>query len=72
MGNKYLPVGILAVLVLQILFTYAPPFQALFATAAVPLWVWPVILVAGLVFFLVVELEKFVVRMLQRRQGVEE
>jgi magnesium-transporting ATPase (P-type) len=72
MGNKYLPVGILAVLVLQVLFTYAPPFQALFATAAVPLWVWPVILVAGLAFFLVVELEKFVVRMLQRSRGAEE
>jgi magnesium-transporting ATPase (P-type) len=29
-GNKYLPLGIGAVVVLQLLFTYAPPLQRLF------------------------------------------
>ncbi len=64
MGNPYLPLGIGAVLVLQLLFTYAPPLQALFDTAAIPLWVWPPLLLAGAVFFLVVELEKFIIRKL--------
>jgi magnesium-transporting ATPase (P-type) len=61
-GNKYLPVGIGAVVILQLLFTYAPPFQALFGNEAIPLWVWPWLLVGGLLFFLVVEAEKLVIR----------
>ena len=30
MGNRYLPYGILAVMILQLLFTYTTPFQAMF------------------------------------------
>jgi magnesium-transporting ATPase (P-type) len=62
LGNKYLPLGIGAVLVLQAVFTYAPPMQVLFETEAIPLWVWPRLLLAGLVFFLVVETEKLIIR----------
>jgi magnesium-transporting ATPase (P-type) len=62
LGNNYLPLGIAAVVVLQLLFSYAPPLQAIFGTAAIPLQVWPVLLVAGLAFFLLVEAEKFVIR----------
>jgi magnesium-transporting ATPase (P-type) len=62
LGNKYLPLGIGAVVVLQLLFTYAPPLQRLFDTEAIPLWVWPWLFLGGLVFFLVVEAEKFIIR----------
>ena len=62
LGNKYLPMGIGAVVVLQLLFTYAPPLQVLFETEAIPLWVWPWLVVAGLVFFIVVEAEKLFIR----------
>ena len=62
MGNRYLPYGILAVVVLQLLFTYATPFEAMFGTEALPLRVWPWLLLGGLVFFLVVEAEKFIIR----------
>ncbi|MGO9429374.1 cation-translocating P-type ATPase [Rhodoblastus sp.] len=62
MGNRYLPFGILAVVVLQLLFTYAPPFQAMFGNEAIPLWAWPWLLLGGLMFFLVVEAEKYVIR----------
>jgi len=55
-------IGIVAVVVLQLLFSYAPPFQTLFETAAIPLWAWPWLLLGGLVFFLVVETEKFIIR----------
>jgi len=48
--------------VLQLLFTYAPPLQRLFDNEAIPLWVWPWLIMAGLVFFLVVEAEKLVIR----------
>jgi magnesium-transporting ATPase (P-type) len=62
LGNKYLLVGIVAVVILQLLFTYTPPFQTLFETAAIPLWVWPWLVLGGLVFFLVVEAEKLIIR----------
>uniref|UniRef100_UPI0035B4E58F HAD-IC family P-type ATPase n=1 Tax=Rhodoblastus sp. TaxID=1962975 RepID=UPI0035B4E58F len=62
LGNRYLPMGIGAVVVLQLLFTYAPPFQAMFGNEAVPLWVWPWLLLGGVVFFLAVEAEKTVIR----------
>ncbi|HEY2474483.1 MAG TPA: HAD-IC family P-type ATPase [Candidatus Cybelea sp.] len=61
-GNKYLPLGIAAVVILQLLFTYTPPFQALFGTEAIPLHIWPWLLAGGVAFFLVVEAEKFIIR----------
>ena len=63
LGNKYLAMGIGAVVILQLLFTYAPPLQALFETEAIPLWVWPWLFLGGFVFFLVVEAEKLLIRM---------
>jgi magnesium-transporting ATPase (P-type) len=62
LGNKYLPLGIGAVVVMQALFTYAPPMQRLFDTEAIPLRVWPWLFLAGLVFFLIVEGEKLIIR----------
>jgi biotin carboxyl carrier protein len=62
LGNRYLPMGVAAVVVLQLLFTYAPPLQRLFGTQAVPLDVWPWLFLGGFVFFLVVEAEKFIIR----------
>jgi len=62
LGNKYLPLGIGAVVVLQLLFTYAPPLQRLFDNEGIPLWVWPWLVLGGLAFFLVVEAEKLIIR----------
>jgi magnesium-transporting ATPase (P-type) len=62
MGNPYLPLGVAAVVVLQLVFTYAPPFQAMFGNEAIPFSVWPWLLAGGLVFFLVVEAEKLIIR----------
>lgn len=62
LGNRYLPLGIGAVVILQLLFTYAPPLQAMFGNEAIPLRIWPWLFAAGLVFFLVVEAEKLVIR----------
>ncbi|MCC3245066.1 HAD-IC family P-type ATPase [Methylocystis sp. WRRC1] len=62
LGNRYLPLGIAAVVVLQLLFTYAPPLQSLFGTQAIPMNIWPWLFLGGFVFFLVVEAEKFFVR----------
>jgi magnesium-transporting ATPase (P-type) len=62
LGNRYLLLGIGAVVVLQLLFTYTLPFQELFETAAIPLRAWPWLFLGGFVFFLVVEAEKLVIR----------
>ena len=62
MGNPYLWYGIGAVVLLQLLFTYAPPFQTIFGNESLPLWGWPFLIGGGMLFFLVVELEKFVIR----------
>ena len=62
LGNPYLGYSIGAVVLLQALFIYAPPFQALFHTKAIPLDQWPWLLLGGVVFFLVVEAEKLVIR----------
>jgi magnesium-transporting ATPase (P-type) len=61
-GNPYLWYGIGAVVVLQLVFTYAPPFQAIFGNESLPLWVWPWLVGGGILFFLVVELEKLTIR----------
>jgi magnesium-transporting ATPase (P-type) len=70
MGNKYLPIGIVAVVILQLLFTYTTPFQAIFGNEAIPLRIWPWLLAGGLVFFLVVETEKFVIVRRTRCEGL--
>jgi magnesium-transporting ATPase (P-type) len=62
LGNRYVPLGIGLVVVLQLMFTYLPVLQRLFDTRPIPLGVWPVLLLGGLAFFIVVELEKLVIR----------
>ena len=66
LGNAYLPMGIGAVVLLQLLFTYAPPLQRLFDTEAIPLGIWPRLGLAGVLFFLVVEAEKMIIRLRAR------
>ncbi|HEY1381644.1 MAG TPA: HAD-IC family P-type ATPase [Gemmataceae bacterium] len=63
LGNPYLPLGVGAVVVLQILFTYAPPLQYLFDNEAVPLHTWPWLVLGGFLFFLLVEAEKLILRL---------
>jgi magnesium-transporting ATPase (P-type) len=65
-GNRYVLIAIGVLIVLQLGFTYIPPVQALFGTAAIGWEEWlRIVLVASSVFFLV-ELEKLAVRRLGR------
>jgi magnesium-transporting ATPase (P-type) len=66
LGNPYLGLGIAAVVVAQVLFTYAPPLQALFHTKSIPLDEWPWLLLGGVVFFLLMEAEKLLIRRARR------
>jgi magnesium-transporting ATPase (P-type) len=71
-GNRYLPMGIGAVVILQLLYTYAPPLQRVFETEAIPLGVWPWLFLGGLIFFLVVEAEKAIIRAMRSREPAVE
>src|SRR5262249_39059144 len=62
-GNPYLPLGVGAVMVLQMLFTYAPPLQAVVDPEGVPLRVWPWLVLGGFLFFLMVEAQKLILRL---------
>jgi Ca2+-transporting ATPase len=62
-GNRYVWIAIAALFVLQLAFTYAPPMQALFNTTFIDVDSWQRIAAFGLLLFLVVEVEKGLVRM---------
>ena len=51
-------VSILAVIALQLLFSYVPLFQRLFGTAAIDATAWWRILLFGVLLFIAVEIEK--------------
>jgi len=67
-GNKYLPLSIGAVAVLQLLFTYSRPLQTVFQTEPLPARAWAMLLGGGIIFFLVVELEKLIIRSSRSRR----
>jgi magnesium-transporting ATPase (P-type) len=68
LGNPYLPAGIAAVIVLQLLYTCPPPLQSVFETEALPLGVWPWLILGDLIFFFVVEIEKAIIRATRSRE----
>lgn len=70
MGNPYLWYGVGAVVVLQLLFTYAMPFQAIFNTDALPLSSWLGLIAGAILFFFAVEIEKYVIRSIPALRGV--
>jgi magnesium-transporting ATPase (P-type) len=61
-GNRAVFIAIGALVLLQLAFTYLGPVQALFGTAAMTAGEWGGALVAGVAVFLLVELEKMVLR----------
>ena len=62
LSNRWLIGGIALTVALQLLLTYASPMQDLFSTAAIDLETWAEVGLAGLVAWLVVEVEKAVRR----------
>ena len=57
-GNRYAVIATVVVLLFQLLFTYAPPMQTLFATQGLDALHWLQIFAVGLAVFLLVEVEK--------------
>lgn len=65
-GNKYLYVGIFAVAIAQVLFTYSPGFQYVFETEAIDGVSWGKILLLAVGVFLSVELDKFCAKLIKQ------
>jgi len=61
-GSRLVWISIGVLIVLQGLFTYAPPMQFLFGTAAIGWAEWGRILVFGILLFFLVELEKLALK----------
>jgi magnesium-transporting ATPase (P-type) len=62
LGNPLALISVAVLLVLQLLFTYAPPFQELFGSSAIDLAAWWRVTLFGMVVFAIVESEKWMVR----------
>ena len=64
--NPWILSGLLVEVVFILSILYIPLFHRFFSTAALPLWIWPIILLAPWVIFSIEELRKWLVR-----RGVE-
>ena len=67
LGSKYVLYAIGLVAAMQLLWTYLPLSNRLFETVAVPWWMWGSLIMAGVIVYFVVELEKLVIRHLPER-----
>jgi magnesium-transporting ATPase (P-type) len=63
-GNYYVLIAIAACAVLQIAYTHAEPMQALFDSTDLSVDEWLKVICAGMLVFIIAELEKFLIRWL--------
>ena len=61
-SNRWVIIGIGAMIALQLLFTYAPFMNVLFSSAPIPLAMWLDVLAFGVLTYVVVEIEKWLRR----------
>jgi len=64
LGNRFVLYAIALLVVFQIAFTYLPPLNALFGTAAINFAQWLSIILVSSSVFVLVEFEKFILRRL--------
>ena len=66
-SNKWVLLGIALTIITQLMITYVPFIQVIFRTAAFPAEWWPLIILALLPGFLIVELEKLLRKRLRKK-----
>jgi magnesium-transporting ATPase (P-type) len=66
LGNPYVLLAISSLVVIQLLFTYHPWMQQLFGTAAIDPAAWTKIVSFGVLLFLIVEVEKYLISRYKR------
>ncbi len=62
LGSRVVLIAVAIIVFIQIPFTYMPIFQKIFSTASIPLSDWVRLLVCTFIVFLIVELEKYLLR----------
>jgi len=67
-GNPAVLLAITSITLLQLLFTYAPGFQNIFATAAIPVRDWMRLIGFTFSVFVLVEIEKMIMRHLDKKR----
>ncbi len=70
LGSRPVVIAIVLVILFQLLFTYLPPMQEAFGTAPIGWPDWARVIVLALLIFVVVELEKAIVRHYDQRTAV--
>jgi len=70
-GNRYVLMAIPLVLLFQMLFTYLPPMQKVFSTTGLDWQAWARIVAFGLLLFVLVELEKWIINLNRSRNAVK-
>ena len=70
-GNRVVLLAVAGVVLCQLLFTYAWPLQALFATEAIDVAAWGRILLVAASVFVAVELEKWLLRRRPRNAAAD-
>ncbi|MCW5752272.1 MAG: HAD-IC family P-type ATPase [Alphaproteobacteria bacterium] len=68
-GSRAVWMAIFLILVAQLAFTYLPAFQLLFHTRPLDLWHWGWIGVGAIGVFLLVEFEKLIFRLVEKRRA---
>jgi magnesium-transporting ATPase (P-type) len=71
LGNPAVLIAVASIIALQVLFTYLALFQKVFGTAAIPLEDWLRIISFTVVVFVLVEIEKFIMRKLDLKRVSE-
>lgn len=61
-SNKYILLGIIVMISLQIVYTYLPEMNLLFKSAPISFEAWIMIIAISIVSFLIIEIEKWVSR----------
>ena len=69
-SNRWLVLGVALMILLQIMFTYAPVMNRLFGTAPIGTYEWLWILAGGLTIYTVVGIEKRLQRRAAARKGI--
>ncbi|MDR4509629.1 MAG: cation-transporting P-type ATPase [Candidatus Brocadiaceae bacterium] len=68
LGNRYILIAVAITVGVQLLFTYAPPMQRIFETASITGKNWMFIVIIASSVFLLVELEKIVIKKKNNRK----
>lgn len=66
LGNPVIYIGIFIIGILQVIFTYAPPFQYVFQTESIDGQAWGQIILWAAIIFVIVEIEKWIAERKQK------